>query len=280
MLVYSFNGAGFGNAVFSQYSAILFTILFDAEIVDIKDRSEIDEFRNTAIDVDDAYFMNIVNAKIDRNETIIDLEKNYFLIGYYQHDHYYVKYKKEIIAYIERHPNRIVIADHFHYSGPYKLINIIETKPDEKIYDIVIHLRLGDFIKIAWTMNPKNIVDVIKTLYIDKETKVAIVVKESNNKLEKKYIEFILSHLPENTVVESNEYPITDYNIMRNAKVLVCSCSTFSWVASFMGCENQMVYFPNYQSRWNHEQYRKPHDMVVYYEFNRCSEIDLWTMLF
>ena len=280
MLVYAFNGAGFGNAVFSKYSAILLTILFGAEIVDVKNGSEIQEFRNTAIDVDDAYFMNIVNAKIDRNETIIDLDKNYFLVGYYQHDHYYVKYKKEIIAYIEKHPEHIIFADHFHYSGSYKLINIIETKPEDKIYDVVFHLRMGDFIKIAWTMNPKCIVEVIKTLHINNDSKVAIVVKESDNKLEKKYIEFILSHLPENTVVESNEYPITDYNIMRNANTLICSCSTFSWVASFMGCENQVVYFPNYHSRWNHEQFRTPHDRVIYYDFNRVSEIDLWTMFF
>jgi hypothetical protein len=273
MKIYSYNGSGFGNAVFSQYAAILFAILFDAEIVNIEDKSKIQEYYDTYTHVDDAYFMDIVNAKIERNETIIDINQNYFLIGYYQHDSYFVKYKKEIIEYIERNPSQMIFASH--YSKPYQLIDIIEKK-DVKEYDVVIHIRLGDFIKLAWTMDPNSLIDVIETL--DKKESICIVMKEPVTELEKKYVKYILSYLP-NAIIENNENPITDYNIMRNARTLVCSCSTFSWVASFMGCENQLVYFPNYQSRWNHEKFRKPHDMIVYYEFKRCSEIDLWNIL-
>ena len=144
------------------------------------------------------------------------------------------------------------------------------------MYDIAIHIRLGDFIKLAWTMDPNSLIDVIETL--DKKESICIVIKEPITILEQKYMNYILSYIP-NAILEINDNPIVDYNIMRNAKTLVCSCSTFSWVASFMGCENQIVYFPNYQSRWNHEKYRKPHDRMVYYEFKRCSEIDLWNIL-
>jgi len=273
MKIYSYNGSGFGNAVFSQYAAILFAILFDAEIVNIEDKSNIQVYYDTYIHIDDAYFMNIVNAKIERDETIIDINKNYFLIGYYQHDSYYVKYKKEIIEYVERNPHQLVFASH--YSKPYQLIDIIEKK-DTKVYDIVIHIRLGDFIGLAWTMNPNSLIDVLETL--NNKENICIVMKKPVSELEKKYVKYILSYIP-NAILENNENPIIDYNIMRNARTLVCSCSTFSWVASFMGYENQLVYFPNYQSRWNHEQFRKPHDMIVYYEFKRCSEIDLWNIL-
>jgi hypothetical protein len=275
MLIYSYNSSGFGNAVFSQYAAILFAILFNGEIVNIEDKAKIEEYRNCFIHVDDAYFMQIIDAKINNNETIIDVNLNYFLIGYYQHDSYYVRYKKEIIEYIERHPDNLIFAAH--YSNPYQLRDIIEITTD-KIYDIAIHIRLGDFIHLAWTMHPNSLVDVIHHFTQSPEQKICIIVQNPSNELEKKYIAYIQSFLP-TAILEINDNPITDYNIMRNAKTLVCSCSTFSWVASFMGCENQIVYFPNYQSRWNHEKYRKPHDLMVYYEFQRCSQIDLWNIL-
>ena len=76
-----------------------------------------------------------------------------------------------------------------------------------------------------------------------------------------------------------NENPLIDYNIMRNAKILVCSCSTFSWIASFMGCENQQIYFPNYSFRYIFETYKKPHDNTIYYECVRCSISELNTIL-
>jgi hypothetical protein len=202
MKIYSYNGSGFGNAVFSQYAAILFAILFDAEIVNIEDKSKIQEYYDTYTHVDDAYFMDIVNAKIERNETIIDINQNYFLIGYYQHDSYFVKYKKEIIEYIERNPSQMIFASH--YSKPYQLIDIIEKK-DVKEYDVVIHIRLGDFIKLAWTMDPNSLIDVIETL--DKKESICIVMKEPVTELEKKYVKYILSYLP-NAIIENNEKSI------------------------------------------------------------------------
>jgi hypothetical protein len=72
-----------------------------------------------------------------------------------------------------------------------------------------------------------------------------------------------------------NDDPITDYNILRNASILICSCSTLSWIASLFGNENQIVYFPNYQSRWNHEKFRKPHDRTFYYDFSRLNKNQL-----
>jgi hypothetical protein len=275
MLIYAFNDGGFGNAVFSQYAAILLAILFNGELVNITEKHKIKSFEQTFNCIDDAKFMDIVNEKINNNNTIIDINQNYFLVGYYQHDHYYVKYKKEIIEFIERHPDNIIFAAH--YAKPYKFINIIEPVKTI-IYDIVIHIRLGDFVGLGWTMDPNSLISVIKTLNIKKNQLVSIVIKEPSNELEEKYIAYIQNTIP-NAVLEINENPIIDYNIMRNAKTLLCSCSTLSWIASFMGCENQIVYFPNYQSRWNHELYRKPHDRMIYYDFNRSYQIDLWNIL-
>jgi hypothetical protein len=276
MLIYAYNqGAGFGNVVFSQFAAILFAILFHGELINIEDTSHILDFKNNSIEIDDDVFINIINSKINKNEIMIDTNKNYFLSGYYQHDNFYTLYKNQIIEYIEKHPYIKLFASH--YSEPYNLINIIEKKYD-KFYDIVIHIRLDDFIGLNWVTHPDNIKEVIQMLNITLEKKICIVIKKPTKELELKYISYIKNIIP-NCVLEINVNPIIDYNIMRNAKILVCSCSTFSWIASFMGNENQLLYFPNYPNRYNFETYKKPHDRVTYYNFEKCTEAQLINIL-
>ena len=144
MLLYSYNqGGGFGNVVFSQFAAILFAILFNGNIINIDKMDKIIEFKNKSIEINDDMFIHIINNKLNNNINIIDIKKNYFLCGYFQHDTVYNLYKKEIISYIQNNPNITLFASH--YANPYKLINIIEYK-NTKIYDVVIHLRLNDFI--------------------------------------------------------------------------------------------------------------------------------------
>jgi hypothetical protein len=276
MLIYAYNqGAGFGNVVFSQFAAILFAILFHGEIFNIEDITQIINFKNNSIEIDDETFINIINTKLKNNETIIDTNKNYFLTGYYQHDKIYTLYKNQIIEYIEKHPYIKLFASH--YSEPYNLINIIEKK-HEKNYDIVIHIRLDDFIALNWVTHPVNIKEIIEMLNITPEKKTCLVIKKPSKDLEFKYISYIEKIIP-NLVLEMNIDPMIDYNIMRNAKILVCSCSTFSWIASFMANENQILYFPNYPSRYIHETYKKPHDRVIYYDFERCTESQLINIL-
>ena len=186
MLIYAYNqGAGFGNVVFAQFAAILFAILFDGKIVNILDINKIPIFKTTCIEINDLLFIDIINAKINNNKTIIDINKNYYLSGYYQHDLYYVKYKKEIIQYITTNPNNTLFASH--YPNPYKLIDIIENI-NYKIYDIVVHLRLGDFIGLTWVMNPIIVTQLLEKLIISPEQKICIVLEKPTTEIEFKYI--------------------------------------------------------------------------------------------
>lgn len=276
MLIYAYNqGAGFGNVAFGQLGAILFAILFDGELINITDLNDIARFKEICVEVDDEKFLEIINAKLNNNQTIIDTNKNYFLKGYYQHDECFALYKQQIIDYIRRNPDNILFANH--YSNPYKLIDVI--KPVQtNVYDVVIHLRLGDFIGLDWVMHPHDIKKVVDSLNLTSETKVCLVLKPPTMELEYMYISYLQNSIP-NLILEMNSYPMIDYNIMRNARILVCSCSTLSWIASFMGCENQQVYFPNYETRHNHETYRRPHEQVVHYEFRRCTGAELFKVL-
>lgn len=79
MLIYAYNqGAGFGNVAFGQLGAILFATLFDGELINITDQADIARFREICVEVDDAKFLDIINAKLNNNQTIIDPKKNYF----------------------------------------------------------------------------------------------------------------------------------------------------------------------------------------------------------
>jgi hypothetical protein len=272
MLIYAYNeGAGFGNVIFAQFAAILFAILFDGTLINIANKSDIDEFKSKCIEIDDETFITIVNEKINNNIILIDTNSNYFLNGYYQHDVFYNIYKNQIIEYIKKYPNNILFTSH--YSEPLKLIDIVKNDNAE-VYDIAIHIRLDDFIGLNWVMNPNSIKEVIESLNITSETKTCLLLKPPKKDIEFKYISYLKNIIP-NLVLEINQNIMIDYNIMRNAKILVCSCSTFSWVASFMANDNQILYFPNYLSRYVHETYKKPHNRVTYYDFETCTESEL-----
>jgi len=104
---------------------------------------------------------------------------------------------------------------------------------------------------------------------------------DTNTKLEEKYIDFFMKRY--NIVLESNDV-ITDYHIMKNAKILCCSCSTLSWAAAFFSETVELVYFPNYEytdgndGRY-HERFKKPIENTVLYDFDKCSQETLETIL-
>jgi hypothetical protein len=147
-----------------------------------------------------------------------------------------------------------------------------------KIYEIVFHLRLEDFITLSHVMNPESLSKILDN-YKDKQ--ICFVVNKITTKLEEKYIDFFMKRY--DIVLESNDV-ITDYHIMKNAKILCCSCSTLSWIAAFFSVTVELVYFPNYEySHGNedryHERFKKPIENTVLYDFDKCSPETLETIL-
>ena len=67
---------------------------------------------------------------------------------------------------------------------------------------------------------------------------------------------------------------------MRNAKILVCSCSTLSWAASFLSNVVEKVYIPNYNNHDRiHETFKYPISNTVLYDFEKCSKENLLEIL-
>ena len=289
MKIYGINHGGFGNAVFNVLGTILLNILFpDLEMVPFETTEEIEEYTKTAIKIDDDFFLEIVNAKIEQSTDLLQYDKNYWLSAYCQYDEIYVRYREQIVDYILAHPQEKIFAGHTYRFFPIRdIVSIQETET----YDVLLHLRLGDFIRLGWTIHPESIRQVFRKAFskevalveakgpeISENKKIGIMVDHRETELEKKYVEYILEVCPDAEILENNDI-ITDYNLLRNAKHVIVSCSTFSWIAVLFAQENQTVSFPNYEHRWQHEQFRRTHDRFTEYDISRISETDLRAFL-
>jgi len=273
MKIYGINYGGFGNAVFNLLGTILLKVLFPTMVIlSFETMEEIEEFKKNAIQINDEYFLEILNNKIVHNIDILDSSQNYWNNCYCQYDEIFTIYRKPIVEYILAHPQEKIFAGHTYRFFP--IADIISPKETEQ-YDILLHIRLGDFVHLGWVIHPENIRQLLEREISEKSNpKIGILVDHRKTYLEKKYVEYVRKVYPKAEILENNDI-LTDYNILRNAKHVIVSCSTFSWVAILFAREDQTVLFPNYEHRWNHEQFRRTHDRFTYYDFSRISETDL-----
>ena len=278
MKIYGINYGGFGNAVFNVLGTILLNVLFpDLEMISFETMEEIEEYKQTATKIDDDFFLEIVNAKIQNNTDLLTTQ-NYWNNSYCQYDEIYVRYRQQIIDYILAHPQEKIFAGHTYRFFPIR--DIISVQETER-YDVLLHLRLGDFVALGWVIHPESIRQVFtKVLLLENlyEKKIGIMVDYRKTELEEKYVEYMLEVCPAAEILENNDL-MTDYNMLRNAKHVIASCSTFSWISVLFAQENQTVSFPNYEHRWQHEQFRRTHDRFTSYDISRISEEDLRAFL-
>ena len=267
MIIYNNNAGRVGNSLFRLFANIVFLTVYDTNSTIINERS----YHINYI-ISDSYFINFMNALLNGSpvENITPNVKVLFN-GYYQHDTIYTKYKQYLINYIQNHPDMILKTDR---NDSYKAIDFINFKTDKK-YKIVVHLRLEDFIEISLVINPnsiKNIIDKINKEY-NNET-ICFVLNKPKTELEVKYIRFFTEQY-NNIVVESNDV-ITDYTIMREADVLVCSCSTLSWAAAILSNSIKKVYMPDYKNvHGPHQTCKQPILNTELYEMKTCNITEL-----
>jgi hypothetical protein len=291
MKIYGINSGGFGNAVFNVLGTILLKVLFptEIEIVSFETMEEIEEYKQTAIPINDEYFLEIVNTKIEKKTDlcILDPTRNYWNNCYSQYDEIYVRYREQIVEYILAHPQEKIFAGHTYRFFP--IHDIVSVQETER-YDVLLHLRLGDFVALGWTIHPEIIREcfskaLVEATALEKDPeksenkKIGIMLYHRKTELENKYVEYVREVCPTAEILENNDI-ITDYNILRNAKHVIASCSTFSWISLLFAQENQTVSFPNYEHRWQHEQFRRTHDRFTSYDISRISEEDLRAFLF
>ena len=263
--MYIFNSVAgrLGNAIFRYFASIVFSLIYNGII------SNGYGYENS-ITINDNDFIILSNNILDNNiQNIqnIDRNKNYNFRGYFQHDLIYRKFKNQIIHYIKNNPVVDLVTDH---NEIYKSIDLIECPYTFQQYDIVVHLRLEDFVTSLSLIHPKSLKNVLEKIDFTNKTK-CFVVKKPTTQIEEKYIDYFKEF---EMIIESND-PITDFHIMKNAKILVCSCSTLSWCASFLSETIETCYFPNYNNPdriW--ETFKKPIDNTILYDFEKCPNLE------
>ena len=194
---------------------------------------------------------------------------NIIMYGQFQHDQLFLEYKIDILQFIEKNKNSHYIKTDRQQKFLIKDIVDDVVLPQSKIYDIVIHIRLGDF-------NGRP--DFIEYEYYEKlfesidfyDKKICIVVELVTNENDKRFLEkcinwFETKNLPIH--IESNELLI-DFNIMKQTKILVCSMSTLSWMAAYFSKILEKCYMPNYilYGDRKHQAFKKPIENTVLYD--------------
>jgi hypothetical protein len=269
-----------GNSIFIYLASSIFAIVYNLKRDnDINNEYnfykhsnfEFSKRSNCKIIVNDNDFINWKNNFLYKNKlNIIKKDINYNFIGYFQHDDILKKFKSQLIEYIKNNPEHLLkTSDNINF----KAIEILKMDKPFNQYKIVLHLRLEDFINYDLVMNP---IFLTKILDNYKNEKICIVINKIKNKLEAKYVNFFQRKY--DIVIESNDV-ITDYHIMKNSKILICSFSTLSWIASFFSETIETVYFPDYKQQRLHETFKKPIENTILYQCERCNKYELNNIL-
>jgi GR25 family glycosyltransferase involved in LPS biosynthesis len=191
--------------------------------------------------LDDANFFNMYNKKLENFDIGLD--------GFFQFGHIYLKYKEEILDYIEKNKDKHYIETDL--KERYLLRDIIDDciLPSDKHYDIAIHIRLGDFkcrpdfIELEYYL---NLFTRIREIF--KGQKICLIYQQTDCHEDKKYIECCIEWFQARAIplcIESNDLMV-DFNIMKQVKILICSMSTMAWTAAYLSKHIQTCYMPNY----------------------------------
>lgn len=113
--------------------------------------------------------------------------------------------------------------------------------PDED--DIVLHVRLGDYMNYGWNMSIEYYKSILKR---EKYKNAYIITDDPNNQEIYKLIDY-------GCIVKDNSMfglmkTMADFVFAKKAKKIIISPSTFSWWAAFLGVGT--VYFPCISYPW------------------------------
>ena len=234
-----------GNAIF-RYLACTIMCLYHNGIYTINNQQ-----RN---DCDDDLFIKIMN-NIIKNEQIKLNTNGVNMVSYYQHDTIYKMNKEKIIEYINNNPSHYIVTDGVNAGdGCYEqflMKDILHTPTTfTKKYKNVLHVRLEDFVTHNLYLDVNRIIQLLEKGIINES--LCIVCKKPETEFEHTYIKQITDFINNKFKVflEHND-TLTDYYIMKEAELLICSKSTLSWCAAFFSNNITKCYLPNYATTPN-----------------------------
>lgn len=242
-----------GNAIFRYMACSIICIHYNATYINTHITNKITV--SNKIDMTDVFFSTIINGILNNDKIFLNENCVINMTDFYQHDIIYKTYKKEIIDFINKNKHTIMTDGILAGDQKYQIFNMVDilhTKHDfNKIYKNVLHLRLEDFITHNLYIDVNRIIKLLEKNIIDEH--LCIVCNKPTMDFEYKYIKDLTTYLDIkciNYVLEHNDV-ITDYYIMKEAEILICSNSTLSWCASFFSDKIKKCYMPKYEISQN-----------------------------
>lgn len=266
-----------GNGIFRYLASVILQMEYGAERI----FNQRDAHNMSKVIISDDNYSELLRA-IENNRAIFN-GVLIILNGYYQFNLYCEpNYKSKIVQFLKEHPSDIIYGTNLqHQLIQNRAEELMNPPEDLRRYEIVIHVRLEDFMTTNNMIHPNTVVDVINSIASTyKDTRVpvaAIVCNKLTTDMEKQYIQYIYDNSKLHHVFESNDV-ITDFHIMKHARVLVCSLSTLSWCAALLSETVHTVYVPKNKSN-GHQTFSKPIENTILYENVFCEKKDL-TALF
>lgn len=239
MTIYFIPRGRLGNAIFRYFACSIFCMLYNQEYSI--------SYLPMACSLSDGAFIQWMNGGANYN-----IYGDTLFADYYQHDTIYKKYKGALFSYMKSHLDHFVLTDgitagDLNYQTFFIRDLLYEPSGFSNIYDTVIHIRLDDHVTHGLSIDVKWVIDLLGRIDISENS--CIVVQTPTMDSERLYlqtiIDFVKMRFGFSIKVESND-TLTDYHIMKNARVLVCSMSTLSWAAAFLSERIEKCYFPDH----------------------------------
>jgi hypothetical protein len=192
---------------------------------------KINENINDKFIVNDDNFLNIIE-----NVHIIPLNSSIYLDGYFQFEKHILEDKNYILSIINEKNNEN-INDKYKVSDVSKKLNSFDQFNVFNENELVIHLRLDDFIGDKVCMHYENYFNVLSKIpYTIK--KVTIIVDKCKQRWELEYLNLIYSFCINKNLevkIESGAELLDDFCKLYYAKNLLSSNSTFCYLAGLLG---------------------------------------------
>lgn len=249
-----------GNRLFIYWSAKLVSHIYGHEFV-----GEDTSILKDPIYIDDNNYNDIfISKKHDIKE------RDVIMKGWFQDLDIFGNYYRNIIKAIMSSNNgdKIYYKDILAKDFSKKSCPKLKIYPNEK--DLVIHIRLDDFIHEGYNSNIIDINFYKKVIDCKSWDRVIIVTDILNRDFEYKYIKELMRWIKCKVIIHSGSI-LEDWHLLRSATNLIVSNSTFSWSALVCG-DAKWVIIPNTKF-YDHQK------IVSIKDIKYCEIIDVNRMI-
>lgn len=214
-----------GNRLFIYWTAKLISYLYGHEFV-----GENTSILKDPIYIDDSNYNDILKRRK------LEIKKNDIIVkGWFQDLDIFGNYYRDVIKSMMNKKN----SDSIYYNNMLAKDFAKQNSPKLKINpnkkDLVIHIRLDDYIHDGYNSNIIN-VNYYKNAIGDckKWDRIIIVTDILRRDFEYKYIEELLKSIKCEVIIHSGNV-LEDWHLLRSAINFVVSNSTFAWTALLCG---------------------------------------------